>query len=403
MSGRTIDLDHAATTRLRPEVLAAVEPFRSERYGNPSGTHALAREALRALDEAREQVAALLGCRPGEVVFTSGGTESDVHAVSGGLPPRPGLPVCSAAEHHAVLDTVVALGGRVVPVDRVARIDPDALADELDRLAAGARSGAGPGAGVVSVMLANNELGTRTDLSAVAEVVRRHAPGVGLHTDAVQAAAWLDLSVEAAAADLVSVSAHKLGGPRGTGALVVREGVGLRPLLPGGGQERGRRSGSVDVAGAVGLAVALQASVDERDRVVPRVAARRDRLVAGLVERVPGLRPTVLGSAGVGVLPNFAHVGVDGVEAEPLLYLLDRAGIRASAASSCSSGALRGSHVIDAITDAGAPFRGAPLRLTLGPDTSGADVDEAVTAVAAAVDRLRSHAGRAVATGARAG
>jgi cysteine desulfurase len=385
-----VDLDHAATTRPRPEALAASAPFREHRYGNPSGTHALARDAVRALDEAREQVAEVLGRDPGEVVFTSGGTESDVHAVTGGLPVRGGVPVCPASEHHAVLDTVLALDGRVVAVDRFARVDRDALAGTLDELTAARAAGTGPGAGIVSVMLANNELGTTNDLNAVAEVIERHAPGVPLHTDAVQAAAWLDLVTAAAPADLVTLSGHKFGAPRGSGVLVVGGGVDLRPLLHGGGQERGRRSGSVDVAGAVGLAAALVAASAERSRVVGEVARRRDDLLRGLRERIDGLVPTVT-DPGVEVLANFAHVMVPGVEAEPLLFLVDRGGVRASAASSCASGALESSHVLEAIDRAGGAIVGAPLRLTLGPTTSDADVRRAVEVIADSVERLRSH------------
>ncbi len=396
-TARVVDLDHAATTPPRPEALAAAAPFRGERYGNPSGTHALARDAVRALDEAREQVAGVLGRSPGEIIFTSGGTESDVHAVSGGLPARPGVPVCPATEHHAVLDTVRVLDGRVVAVDRFGRVDLGALAGVLDELAAARASGDGPGAGVVSVMLANNELGTTNDLQAVAEVVGRHAPGVPLHTDAVQAAAWLDLAVTAAPADLVTLSGHKFGGPRGSGVLVVGRGVALRPLLHGGGQERGRRSGSVDVAGAVGLSAALVATATERPLIVEAVARRRDDLLRGLTERIDGLVPTVPADPGVGVLANFAHVTVPGVDAEPLLYLIDRGGVRASAASSCSSGALQPSHVLEAIGRVGGGVPGAPLRLTLGRTTSDADVRHAVGVIADAVERLRTHrpAGRA--------
>jgi cysteine desulfurase len=224
----------------------------------------------------------------------------------------------------------------------------------------------------------------------VAELVERHAPGVPLHTDAVQAAAWLDLATAAAPADLVTLSGHKFGGPRGSGVLVVGRGVTLRPLLHGGGQERGRRSGSVDVAGAVGLAAALVATAAERSRVVGQVARRRDDLVSGLRGRIDGLVPTVSGP-GVEVLANFAHVTVPGVEAEPLLFLVDRGGVRASAASSCASGALERSHVLEAIDRAGGGTVGAPLRLTLGPTTTDADVRRAVDVIARAVERLRSH------------
>ncbi len=382
-STRVVDLDHAATTRLRPEARSAMEPFLADRYGNPSGIHAAARDALRALDEARERVAGVLGCTPGEVVLTSGGTESDVHAVSGGMPPRPGVPVCAAAEHHAVLRTVEALDGRVVDVDAAGRVDLDALGGTLESLASADR-----GASVVSVALANNELGTVVDLEAVASVVRRTAPGVPLHTDAVQAAPWLDLRVRSAPASLVSVSGHKFGGPRGSGVLVVRGGVELRPLLPGGGQERGRRSGSVDVAGAVGLAAALEAASVERSTVVERVGGLRDRLVGRLLGADVGVRRTVEPTDGLEVLPNFAHVRVPGVEVEPLLYLLDEAGLRVASASSCSSGAHRASHVLEAVASAGAVVDGAALRLTLGPETTADDVDHAAEVVVGVVGYL---------------
>ena len=378
-STRVVDLDHAATTRPRPEVVAAMEPFLTDRYGNPSGAHATARDAVRALDEAREQVADVLGCTPGEVVFTSGGTESDVHAVSGGLPPRPGVPVCGAAEHPAVLRTVEALGGEVVRVDPAGRPDLAELADVLERRG---------GVSVVSVMLANNELGTVTDLRPVAEVIRRCAPGVPLHTDAVQAAPWLDLRERAEVADLVSVSAHKFGGPRGAGVLVVRDGLAIRPLLPGGAQERGRRSGSVDVAGAVGLATALVATAAERATVGARVAALRDALVGRLGDAGAGVRPTLGADVAGEVLPNFAHVRVSGVEAEPLLYLLDEAGLRVSSASSCASGAHRPSHVLTAI---GAASGGAALRLTLGATTTADDVDHAAAVLLGVVSYLRDR------------
>jgi cysteine desulfurase len=388
--GGAVDLDHAATTRLRPEARAAMAPFLDGRYGNPSGGHALARDAMRAVDEARERVADALGCRPGEVVFTSGGTEADVHAVSGGLPPRPGIPVCSAVEHHAVLDPVLALGGRTVAVDRWARLDLDDLADVL------ADCGA-PSVGavsVVSVMAANNEVGTIVDLDGVAAVVREHAPGTPLHTDAVQAASWLPAPAWAAA-DLVSVSAHKFGGPKGVGALVVRGGTRLGPLLPGGGQERGRRSGTTNVAGVVGMAAALASTVAERDATAIATRRRRDRLADRLTS-MDGVAETVgVARAGGGVershlLPSICHVTVDGVGSEELLFLLDDAGVRASAASSCASGAASASHVLAAIGVDVGPGRAA-LRLSLGPDTTDGEVERAADVIAAAVDRVRDH------------
>lgn len=377
------DLDHAATTALRPEVAEAMAPFGADRYGNPSGTHRLARDAVRAVDEARERVAAVLGCEPGEVVFTSGGTEADNHAVTGGMPPRDGVPVCSAVEHHAVLEPVEALGGRTVRVDPTGRVDLDHLASVLDEL--------GSSASVVSVMLANNETGVVNDLDAVAEVVRAHepeVPGVPVHTDAVQAAAWLDLAVAARAADLVSVSAHKLGGPKGVGALVARRHAHLRPLLLGGGQERGRRSGTLNVAGIVGFAAALEAAAAEREEATDRVAKLRDRLAEGLAATVPGLVRTVPDGAAP-VLPSVLHVCIEGVESETLLFLLESDGVMASAAASCASGAQEPSHVLAAMGVPTGLARGS-LRLSLGWSSTERDVDLALRAVPAAVERVRS-------------
>ncbi|MFM7507995.1 MAG: cysteine desulfurase family protein [Actinomycetota bacterium] len=406
-SERVVDLDHAATTRLRPEAHAAMEPFLTDRYGNPSGAHATARDAVRALDEAREQVAEHLGCAPGEVVFTSGGTEADVHAVSGGLPPRSGVPICPSTEHHSVLATVDALGGTVLSVDRAGRIDLDDLRTRLARLRTAAAEETGPGPSVVSVMLANNELGTINDLDAVADVLADVAPGVPLHTDAVQAAPWLDVRERAAAADMVSISAHKFGGPRGSGVLVVRDRVDIAPLLHGGGQERGRRSGTVDVAGAVGLAAALAVTVADRRATAERVAGLRNDLLSRITAAPFAVRST-LGATGWPppsgddpdeVLPNFAHVLVADVDPEPLMFLLDAAGVRASSASSCSSGALRPSHVLSAIAAAGAGVEGAALRLTLGPETTADDVDHAVAALQAVIGRLRHHRSNPVVPG----
>lgn len=379
-----MDLDHAATTRVRPEVRDAMAPFAEDRYGNPSGSHRLARDAVRAVDEARERVAEALGCAPGEVVFTSGGTESDNHAVSGGMPPRPGVPVCSAVEHHAVLDTVVALDGRVVDVDRRGRVDLAGLASTLDEL--------GTHASVVSVMLANNETGVLNDLDAVSAVVRAHepeVPRVPLHTDAVQAAAWMDLRIAAAAADLISISGHKLGGPKGVGALVVRHHTPIRPLVLGGGQERGRRSGTSNVAGIVGLAAALDATVAEREATNARVVALRDRLAEGLIAAVPGATETAVDDGDRSqILPGICHLCIEGVDAETLLFLLESEGVVASAASSCSSGAQQSSHVLAAM---GVPdlLAAGSLRLSLGWDSTDADVDAALRAVPAAVARVR--------------
>jgi cysteine desulfurase len=343
--------------------------------GNPTGAHAPARAARRVVDEARDVVAEALGCRPGEVVFTGGGTEADNLAVTGVLAALGGTAVCSAVEHAAVLRPVLAAGGRTAPVTPGGLLDLDALASVLDAEVT-----------LVSVMLVNNEVGTVQPLAAVAEVVARHAPRAVLHTDAVQAVPWSDVAAEASPAALVSVSAHKVGGPQGVGALVVREGTPLRAQLLGGGQERERRSGTSNVAGIAGFAAALAATTAGRDATVARVSRLRDRLADGLLAAVPGCRETGERTTKVA---GTCHVLLEGVESEALLVLLDQDGICASAASSCASGALEPSHVLAAM---GLSPReaGGSLRLSLGATTVDADVDRALACIPGAVARLRA-------------
>ncbi|MFP3900118.1 MAG: cysteine desulfurase family protein [Acidimicrobiia bacterium] len=377
-------LDHAASAPLRPEARAAMLDWLGGRYGNPSGAHRVARAARRAIDEARDAVAEGLGCRPGEVIFTGGGTEADNLAVLGAHAARPGPVLCSAIEHEAVLAPVAQVGGRHVPVDPAGRIDLEALGDAV-----------GPDTSLVSVMAANNEVGTVQPVAAAAEVVRSRSPGAVVHTDAVQAAPWLDLAVVAADADLVSVSAHKLGGPQGVGALVVRQGTALAPRALGGGQERELRSGTHNVAGIVGFAAALTAARVQREAEVGRITGLRDRLAAGLLRAVPGAVDTVrrrpVAGDPVERLPGTLHLCVPGVESEALLFLLDQAGVCASAASACASGAQQASHVLAAMGVPAGEARGS-LRLSLGWTTTDADVDAALDAIPAAVARLRGAA-----------
>jgi cysteine desulfurase len=286
-----------------------------------------------------------------------------------------GLAVCPAAEHHAVLHPVVHHGGAVVRVDDTAVVDLDALADAL-----------GPQVGLVSVMAVNNEVGSITPMAAVAGVVRERAPRAFLHTDAVQAAPWLDLAADVVPhVDLLSLSAHKFGGPKGFGVLVHRAGVPLAPMLLGGGQERDRRSGTPDVAGAVATAAALAATAAERPAENARVAALRDRLVDGLTAAVEGLTETVPRSAKVA---GNAHLTVDGIESEALLFLLDRAGVYAAAGSSCASGAVQVSHVLAAMRLERSRALGA-VRLSLGRTTTDADVDRVLEVLPDAVAQLR--------------
>ena len=378
-------LDHAASTPVRPEAVEAMLPFLGLHHGNPSGAHAAARHARRAVDDARDAVAALVGCRPGEVVFTSGGTESDATALAGVVGARPGAVLVGAIDHHAVVDGARAaarLGGTVheVAVDGTGRLDLDAL-----RAVAGSSAPT-----VASVALANNEVGTVEDLRAVADVLAEVAPAAVLHTDAVQAAPWRDLPAEAGRADLVSLSAHKMGGPKGVGALVVRDATPFAPLLRGGGQERDRRSGTQNVAGIVGLGVAARLVAAQRAALAAAVAARRDRLAAGLLPAlsalVPGARATVLGPGADrdAVLPGHLHLLLPGVAADEVLFLLDQEGVAASAASSCASGATEASHVLRGLGVDDRAARGS-LRLTLGWCTTDAEVDLALAAVPRAV------------------
>jgi len=369
-------LDNAATTPMRLEAVEAMLPFLTERFGNPSGSHAVSREARKALDEARDTVARCLGARPAEIVFTGGGTEADNLAVLGAHAIRPGSTVCSAVEHHAVLHACDALGdNRLAPVDGNGVVDLDRLADLLDRTVS-----------VVSVMLANNEVGSIEPLAEVAALVRERAPQAVLHTDAVQAFSWLDVAALASPADLVAVSAHKFGGPKGVGALVVRQGVKVESIIHGGGQERDRRSGTHNVAGIVAMAAAMRATVDERDATVARIRVLRDRLADGLLASVPGCAET--GDRATRIAGN-CHVSFEGVESEELLVLLDAAGVYASAGSACASGAVDPSHVLAAMGMSRAQAVGS-LRLSLGTSTTAADVDLALEAIPAAVERLRT-------------
>ena len=371
-------LDHAASTPMRAEAVEAMMPYLSELYANPSGSHRFARRARRAVDEARDTVANVVGCHPNEVVFTGCGTESDNMAITGAVARRGGVAICPAVEHHAVLHVVEHLGehGRVVGVDSFGRVDLDELSAVLD---------ATPDVSIVSVMAVNNEVGTVTDIAEVARIVRRHAPGALLHTDAVQSACWLDLREIAPHVDLLSLSAHKFGGPKGVGVLIERGGPKVDPLIIGGGQERERRSGTHNTAGIVAAAVALD--LTDRDRVEEntRLAILRDGLVAGLQDRLDGVVETVPPEHKVA---GSAHVCIDGIESEALLFLLDEAGVCASAASACASGAMEPSHVLAAMGVDRSVALGA-LRLTLGHTTTAADVDRAIDVVGSSVDQLR--------------
>ena len=368
-------LDHAATTPMCAEAVAAMLPFLVDRYGNPSGSHTVARAAQRALDDARERLARLLGACPGDVVFTSGGTEADNLAVSG-VAAGAGTVLCSAVEHPAVLEACLAGGGSVVGVDRRGVVDLDVLAGLLDERVR-----------LVSVMLVNNETGARQPLESVVALVHERAPEVLVHTDAVQAFSWLDVAALTASVDLVSVSAHKFGGPKGVGALVARDRAALlRPILRGGPQERERRAGTQNVAGIVAMAAAAEATVRDREEANRRVRELSTRLGRGILEAVPRVHEAVAREDRIAAICN---LGIEGVEAEELLVVLDELGVCASAGSACASGAIEPSHVLLAMGRTTEEAK-RHVRLSLGHATTAADIDATLLAFPKAVERLRS-------------
>ncbi len=372
-------LDHAASTPMRHEAIEAMTPFLDNLYANPSGSHRFARVARKALDEARDVVAEALGCNAGEVIFTSGGTEGDNSAVLGTVRKMGGVAVCTATEHHAVLHCVEHVDGVVVRVNNVGSVDLDDLARVLQEATPEKPIT------VVSVMAVNNEVGTITPMRDVARIVRKHAPNALLHTDAVQAACWLDLREITPLVDALSLSAHKFGGPKGVGILVLKAGKQLEPIIFGGGQERDRRSGTHNVAGIIGAATALHVTDITRAEENERVTKLRDRLVDDIVAALPDVLETVPREHRV---PGVAHLCIKGIESEALLFLLDQADVCASAASACASGAMEPSHVLAAMGLSREWTNGA-LRLSLGHTTTDADIDTAVSTIVGAVTQLR--------------
>ena len=374
-------LDHAATTPVRPEVRDAMLPFLEEQFGNPSSIHRWGRATRAALEDARARLAAVIGASPAEVVFTRGGTEAANLAVLGRSRAARGWGVvCSAIEHRAVLAAAQAAeaeGARLslLRVDAAGRVHGDALTDAL-----------GTRPAVVSVMWANNETGTIQPIADFAEHCR--AAAAVMHTDAVQASGKLRVRVDEVPVDLLSVSAHKLGGPKGVGALFVRRGTELVPLVYGGGQERGIRPGTEDVAGAVGLAVAAELAEAERSAEMDRLGTFRDRLEAELCGAVPEL---VVHGVGADRLPTVLNVSVPGADPEMLLPALDAQGIAVSSGSACSSGAVRPSHVLEAM---GVPpeVAGPSVRMSLGRTTTADEIDYVLQEFPRVVERLRAFA-----------
>lgn len=371
---------------MRPEVREAMAPYLDERFGNPSSMHRWGRQARNALEEARERVAEALGARRREIVFTGGGTESDNIAILGRwrwacrASGRPGAVVCSAIEHKAVgaaAQCAAAEGADLIllGVDEQGRVDLGAVAEAL---------AAEPC--VVAVMWANNEVGT---LEPVAEIGSRcREAGVTFHTDAVQAFGKVRVRVDETACDMLAMSGHKIAGPKGIGALYVREGVEVLPLVHGGGQERELRPGTENVAAAVGFAAAVQLAAAEQEQEAKRLLLLRQRLEDGLRRQLPEL---VVNGPPDGRLPNLVNVTVPGADQEGLLIGLDLEGVAASGASACQSGAVKPSHVLVAM---GQLRPGdASVRLSLGRTTTAEEVDFAIAAFARVVEQLRVEAG----------
>ena len=382
-------LDHAATTPLREEALEAMLGWLRGGPSNASSPHGFGRRARVAVERARRQIADVLGCEPGEIVFTSGGTEADNAALRGALAAsaragRPGL-VTSATEHHAVLQTAHALRDAghpvtVLPPDADGRLDPAALAGALT-----------PETGLVSAMLVNNETGAIHDVAALADVA--HAAGAVVHTDAVQAPGLLALDVETLGADLLSLSAHKVGGPQGVGALFVRAGVPFDGPQTGGAQERGRRGGTENVAGVVGFATALALADAERVETAVRLSALRDDLHARLRDAF-GDR-LVTNTPAERAAPHILNVSFRptpaALDGEMLLAALDLEGVAVSAGSACTSGALEPSHVILAL-GRDRETASATVRFSLGRTTTADDVETAAAAVDRVVERMAAVA-----------
>ncbi|MCM3924203.1 cysteine desulfurase [Frankia sp. AiPs1] len=384
-------LDHAATTPMRPEALAAYAAVLAD-TGNASSLHASGRRARRIVEESRETLAGVLGVRPSDVVFTGGGTEGDNLALKGlywarrRAEPTRRRVLVSAVEHRAVLDTVQWLGAQqgaeveLLDVDAAGMVHPDTLAAAIDRDPAAVA--------LVSVMWANSEVGTVEPVAELAAVARRH--GVPFHTDAVQAFGQIPVTVGEEGPDAITVSAHKIGGPVGVGALVVRRGLALEPLTHGGGQERDIRSGTLNTAGVAAFAAAAATACALAPRESARLAALRDDLVRRVQEKVPG---AVLNGAPLGGpqrLPGNAHLTFPGCEGDSLLMLLDARGIECSTGSACSAGVARPSHVLLAM-GAGEEHARGSLRFSLGHSSRAADVDALVEAIGPVVER----AGRA--------
>jgi cysteine desulfurase len=383
--------DYNATTPLAPDVIDAVLTASRDLYGNASSVHHFGQQAKAAIDEARSAIAALIHGDPSEIVFTSGGTESDNSAIRGAAealePTGKRHLVASAIEHEAVLNTFKALARRgwrttLVPVDHTGVVSPDRVRDAIADDTA-----------LVSVMHANNEIGTIQPIAAIAALA--HQRGALMHTDAVQSAGKIPVDVRALGIDLLALSAHKFNGPKGAGALWIKRGTRMQPILTGGKHERNRRAGTENVAAIVGMGVAARLATEKMAAEHVRVSALRDRLEHGILTSVPG---TVVNGDPAARVPNTTNVSFDRVEAESLLIALDLEGIAVSTGSACSSGTLEPSHVLRAM---GLPTHRTQnsLRFSLGMSSTEAEVDRVLDVLPRLVEKLRGLTRTAVAGG----
>ena len=382
----TVYLDHAGTTPLDSKVLEAMVPYFTQHFGNPSSLHSVGQEARYALDEARERVAGVLNCRPREIVFTAGGTESDnaaIHGVATALHETGNHIVTSSVEHHAVLHACQYLESQgfevtYLSVDADGMVQPEAVYNAINERTT-----------LVTIMYGNNEVGTINPISEIAKSVNKRAEELSrtivFHTDAVQAAGYLSLDVAELGVDLLSLSGHKFHGPKGTGVLYMKRGSPYLPLIHGGGQERDRRSGTENIPGIIGLSLALEAADTVREETSQRCAALRDRIIDSVLQQIPGSR---LNGHATQRLPNNANFSFTGVEGEPILLGLDMARIAASSGSACSSGSLEPSHVLLALGQSAEIARGS-LRLTLGRDNTEDEVEYLLRVLVDLVQRLR--------------
>ncbi len=394
---RRIYLDHAATTPVHPQVLEAMLPYFSQSFGNPSSLYRRGREALEAIERARETVAEILGAQPKEIIFSACGSESDNLAIKGvafaavvgtgavgaGVKLLPqqwgrGHIITSAIEHHAVLfacqqlEKYFGFDVTYLPVDSQARVNPDEVGRAIRAETI-----------LITIMYANNEVGTIQPIAEIGQLAR--AKGIPFHTDAVQAGGALSLDVNALHVDFLSLSGHKFYGPKGVGILYAREGIKFLPLQSGGGQERNRRAGTEYTAGIVGVAKALELAQSEIANRQSQIATLRDRLLNEIPMHVEGARVT---GHPTNRLPNNASFVIDGIEGETLILGLDQAGIEASTGSACTSGSTEPSHVLKAMAIPDELARGS-LRLTLGNENTESDIEQVLTVLPMLVDRLK--------------